>query len=110
MTILQKAISDIIFNIEKSLNILDSISEENFNSEFPKAFGFIKDAGIIKENFTQKCSNDELIELEKKIFLKTKQLKEKFDNIIAAKQEKILDITKKLNELNNKKKLVKYSR
>ncbi len=110
MIILQKAISDIILNIDKSLNILDTISEENFNKEFPKAFNLISEAGKIKNDFSGKCSKNELNELEKKIFPKTKQLKEKFDNIIAVKQERILDIAKKLNELNNKKKLVKYSR
>ena len=110
MIILQKAISNIILNIEKSLKILDSITEENFNKEFPKAFGYIEEAGKIKIDFAEKCTKSEINELEKKIFPKTKQLKEKFDNIIAVKQEKILDIAKKLNELNNKKKLVKYSR
>jgi hypothetical protein len=108
--ILQKAIRDIKLNIDKSLNILNLISEDNFDLEFPKAVGFIKEAGNIKINYENKCSKDEIKEFEKKIFPLTKLLKEKFDNIIAGKQLKILDIAKKLNELNNKKKLVNYSR
>ena len=110
MIILQKTASDIILNLEKSLNILDAVSDDNFENLFPKSVGFIEKAGKIKNDFGKKCTQDDLNELEKKIYPFTKLLKEKFDNIIVEKQNEILDIAKKLNELNNKKKLVKYSR
>ena len=107
---LQNTISNIKLNIEKSLNILDFITEENFSTEFPKAVRYIKEAGKITKDFKVKCSPEQLQEFENKLYPLTKQLKDKFDNIIAGKQQSIIEIAKELKELNNKKKLVNYSR
>ncbi len=107
---MQKTFSHIKLNIVKSLNILDFISEDNFNIEFPKAVKYISEAGKIKNEFQVSCLPSELPEFEKKLYSLTKQLKEKFDNIIAGKQQRIFEIAKELKELNNKKKLVNYNR
>lgn len=88
---------------------LDSLSDEknffeNINSVKTGIFEIQTLGNELKTNFTA----NELKDFEDEFNFKTKQIKEKFDNIIEDKKQEILQVSEQINKLQNSKKLAVY--
>ncbi len=107
---MQKTLDDIKLKIEKAVKTLDLINADNFDNEFPRVLYYLNEVKKIKNEFEHNCPKKDVKEFQEKSKQAAKHLKEKFDSVIREKQNDIFEVSVQLKELNNKKKLVNYSR
>lgn len=86
--------------------LLENLNDENFFSNFDKINNLSNEA----KQIYIKNQNSEiyLFELKKIKDEYTKLIKKKLDNVISKKQIELKITSKKLNELNNQKKINNY--
>lgn len=102
-------IEKISSNLSCILEKLEGLDYDNFD----RSIAFINDAiSDTKENKNILLENDQQFFLEnnKTINIITKKIKIKLDNIIEKRELELEAVSKKLNNLNNQKKLVLYKR
>jgi len=89
---------------------LNEIDDESFYSKFDRIKllqdNIKKDRNLIASQFDSK----ELVEYNNKFDILIKQITKKFDNMISDRKNRQKEISKKLNRLLNRKRLVNYQR
>ena len=88
--------------------MIDEVTDENFFKKFER-ITFLTES--VKKLYESVFSSENINENEKKeLEILVKQIKEKFDNMIAEKQKLSDEIKRKLSILQNQKKISNYSR
>ncbi len=89
---------------------LDLITQINFSE---KIDGIVKNINLLKSKrqlLLSKYEKDELLKFDKELYLPAKQIQKKFDNIVEEYNTQIVEISRKLLQIGNKKKLANYIR
>jgi hypothetical protein len=108
--ILEEKLNNIKLLLANSLSLLTSIDDENFSLNLASATENYNKSEIIKKELLKKHSKSELRNLEKPIVELIKQISEKIDNIIEQKKNESAKISLMLQQIHNKKNLIKYGK
>ncbi len=110
--LLEVSIKKLILRIEKELSeinsLLDELNDDNFSDKFSRINFLIDDIESLRQKMLNKFPLEDLKKNEKKINLLTKQIKIKLDNIFVEKKKESEEIKKKLNFVQNQKKISNY--
>jgi len=89
---------------------LDTLSFDNFDTSYPQALNSMKKARQLRTDMLKEFGTPISAALDKIFSLQTKQIKDKFDNIVEvySNEEKRLNV--ELKSLSQKKKLTAYLR
>ena len=94
----------------KILTDLEVINDDNFSEKLNSVMENMQNAEKSKLFLLQEYKIEDLRLYDNEFYLATKQIQTKFDNIIKEKSEESYKISQKLNDLQNQKKLVNYTR
>lgn len=89
---------------------LSDISVENFNDKMPLIRNNLNQILSKRKELLQQYERKDLIKYDKKLFHLTKQIQEKFDNVIEWYKTETLEIAQKLVQIRNRKKIANYVR
>ncbi len=110
--LLEVSIKKLILRIEKELSeinsLLDELNDDNFSDKFSRINFLIDDIESLRQKMLNEFPLEDLKKNEKKINLLTKQIKIKLDNIFVEKKKESEEIKKKLNFVQNQKKISNY--
>jgi len=110
MLSIEQSLMEIKNNLYLVVENLDEINDENFDYNMKTINSLTeeikKKRNLLKQNFP----NDELKVKSDSLHTMIKQVTTKLDNIISDKKEEQKEISIKLNNLSNKKKLINYQR
>jgi len=96
--------------LNKVLNFLEMLSDENFELVFPKAKSGMEFANKLKTELTQQFSSTELTQYEERLLQPAKLIKNKYDDIVTLKKIKLAALADELSYLQNQKKIANYYR
>jgi hypothetical protein len=94
----------------KILTDLETLNDDNFTERLNSVLESMQNAEKSKLFLMQEHKMEVLRIYDNEFYLVTKQIQTKFDNIIREKREERDKISQKLNDLQNQKKLVNYTR
>lgn len=100
-------IKNLLNNVIKDLNLLET---GDFQINFDNAKNKMKLFNELKENLIKRYPIEELRKYDKELILLTKQINNKYDNIIEVKKKQMHEIAFRMKLLQNRKKLINYSR
>lgn len=89
---------------------LSDISVDNFNDKMPLIRNNLNQIVLKRKQLLQQYERKDLLKYDKKLFHITKQIQEKFDNVIEWYKTETLEIAQKLVQIRNRKKIAKYVR
>ncbi|MCH8033231.1 MAG: hypothetical protein IH950_05665 [Bacteroidetes bacterium] len=89
---------------------LSDISVKNFNNKMPTIRNKINQIVLKRKELIQQYKREDLLQYDKKLFNLTKQIQEKFDNVIEWYKTETLEIAQKLVQIRNRKKIANYVR
>lgn len=107
---LNTKITNLEYLLKSTYSDLNNINQDSFNEMMP---GIRKKMSLIvtkRNDLILHHKKKDLTKYDKKLYTYTKQIQEKFDNIIEWYRNETLDIAKKLVQIGNSKKLAKYVR
>jgi len=110
METLESNIEQIKSSYIQVLNILNSFNDREFQRQLKKAKGLMDSSKLSREKLRNEYDARELQLYEADLQLLTKQIKEKFDNIVREKTLRKEKIAQQIEWLKNKKKLQNYRR
>ena len=106
------SIKNKVTRLEKELNeinlLLNEVNDDNFFNKFERINFLINDVKKIREELLNLYPKVELKKNEEKLTSLAKQIKLKLDNIIDEKEKLSKDIKRKLEIIQNKKKISNY--
>ncbi len=88
--------------------LLEELDDNNFFDKFERINFLTEKIKTLREEMLQQYPRSELKANEAKLNILAKQIKEKLDNIIAEKKQMSEEIKKKLNTLQNLRKISNY--
>ncbi len=89
---------------------LSDISVDNFNDKMPLIRNNLNQIVLKRKQLLQQYERKDLLKYDKKLFHITKQIQEKFDNVIEWYKTETLEIAQKLVQIRNRKKIANYVR
>ena len=107
---LSSEIKKIEFLLKSTFTALNNISSDTFDEGMPLIRKKISLIVSKRKDLLLRYDRKDLIKFDKKLFDQTKQIQQKFDNIIEWYKSETLDIAKKLVQIGNVKKLANYVR
>jgi GTP-sensing pleiotropic transcriptional regulator CodY len=107
---LSSEIKKIEFLLKSTFADLNNISSETFDENMPQITKKITLIVSKRKDLLLRYNRKDLIKYDKKLFDQTKQIQQKFDNIIERYKSETLDIAKKLVQIGNAKKIANYVR
>ena len=96
--------------LETTYADLSDISVKNFNNKMPTIRNKINQIVLKRKELIQQYKREDLLQYDKKLFNLTKQIQEKFDNVIEWYKTETLEIAQKLVQIRNRKKIANYVR
>ncbi|MCH7962727.1 MAG: hypothetical protein IH852_02190 [Bacteroidetes bacterium] len=96
--------------LETTYADLSDISVKNFNKKMPPIRNKINQIVLKRKELIQQYKKKDLLQYDKKLFNLTKQIQEKFDNVIEWYKTETLEIAQKLVQIRNRKKIANYVR
>ncbi len=109
-TDLEKKINKLKFYFLLALKELNELTHENFSDNLATAKSCMQDAEILKNELKKEYKYEVLKPYEKELMKITKQIREKYDNIVESKKLEMARISERIRFIQNKKKLVNYIR
>ncbi len=89
---------------------MNEITDENFFDKFKRINFLTESVRNLREETLKLYPRSELKKNEEKINILTKEIKTKLDNMITEKEKLSGEIKKKLNILQNRKKISNYGK
>jgi len=89
---------------------LSDISVENFNNKMPLIRNKLNQIVSKRKELLQQYERKDLLQYDKNLFDLTKQIQEKFDNVIEGYKTETLEIANKIVQIRNRKKIANYVR
>jgi len=96
--------------LETTYADLSDISVKNFNKKMPTIRNKINQIVLKRKELIQQYKREDLLQYDKKLFNLSKQIQEKFDNVIEWYKTETLEIAQKLVQIRNRKKIANYVR
>ncbi|MCK9212591.1 MAG: hypothetical protein M0P61_17305 [Ignavibacteriaceae bacterium] len=107
---MEEKINIMEITLNKVLNYLEILSEENFEVIFPKAKLGMEYVNRLKTELKNQFTGEELTKFEERLLAPAKLIKNKFDDIVTLKKVKLAVISEEISHLQNQKKIVNYYR
>ena len=96
--------------LNQVLSTLNGINDTNLLHNLSLAKKLMENVNNMKQELKSRYSSSELMVFDPGLTEIAKQISDKFDNIIEYKARELEIITKKLKMIQNRKKLLNYSR
>lgn len=109
MNDIKKVIDQIERSLNESLKLLQELDTDNFDTNYSKAVEKMKKAEELKKVIPDGNTLEGFELSKKKINFLTKQISERYDNIIEKYRNDLLYVSGELKKLRNKKKISVYS-
>ena len=103
-------VGKIKYLLTEVLKNLNQIKSSNFEEIFPKIKSLLDESQKYKKFLLSNYSKNELKIFEPDLTKLAKQIKESFDNIAKAKKLEMAKLAEQIQYIQNKKKLIYYSR
>ena len=103
-------INSLEFLLKSTFTDLNNVNSDSFDERMPDIRKKLNLIVSKRKDLLLNFKRKDLIKYDKKLFAYAKQIHEKFDNIIEWYNSETLDITKKLVQIENIKKLANYVR
>lgn len=107
---LQTEIDKIKFLLKKVLSDLDLVESGEFQKNFDNAKERMISFQKLKNELIKDYPVEELKKYDAELTMLTKQINNKYDNIIEVKKKLMQEIELRMKLLQNRKKLINYSR
>ena len=110
MSELNQKMSILNNQLEHALLFLNEMDESNFNFNLGKATEAMKNAQKLRLELKSAYSMEELMEYDPELTELAKLISVKYDNIISIKKIEMGIVAKKLEMIQNQRKLANYNR
>ncbi len=100
-------IKNILREVIKDLSLIET---DDFQANFESAKDKMRIFHEMKEKLIKDYSLEELRNYEQELLIITKQINNKYDNVIEVKKKQLQEVGLKIRLLQNRKKLINYSR
>jgi len=102
-----KAIKEILSALEMKL---DNLNSDNFDDEFQSSLDMMLVIRKLKDELSDKIGIKNLVKYDPDLFIRTKQIEKKYDNIIEKFRFEASMLEKELSNITNQKKILNYIR
>lgn len=106
---LQLEIDKMKFLLNKVISDLVLVETEEFQPNFDNAKTRMILFNKIKDNLIKEYPVEELRKYENELISLTKQIRNKFDNIVKKKKSDMATISARMKHIQNRKKLINYN-